>query len=97
MSYRLFILLNFYFISCFSLNISAQTQNYEGVVKDKNGEEIPGVSVLIKGTNNGTITDLDGNFSIQANINDIIQFSFIGYVTKDVKLSTQQNLSVMLV
>ena len=97
MSYKLFILLNFYFISCFSISISAQTQNYEGIVKDKNGEEIPGVSVLIKGTNNGTITDLDGNFSIQANINDILQFSFIGYVTKEVKLSSQQNLSVMLV
>ena len=56
-----------------------------GVVKDAAGETIIGASVVVKGTTNGTITGLDGDFSL-SNVKkgDIIQISFVGYVTAEV-------------
>lgn len=57
----------------------------KGVVKDKTGETVIGASVLVKGTTNGVVTDIDGNFSLTGvNKGDIIQVSFIGYKTVEV-------------
>ena len=54
-----------------------------GVIKDTTGETVIGASVVIKGTTNGTITDFDGKFSLSgANKGDVIQISFVGYVTQ---------------
>lgn len=66
-------------------NMVQQTGNCTGVVKDTNGETVIGASVVIKGTTNGAITDIDGKFSI-ANVKqgDIISISYIGYVTQEV-------------
>lgn len=59
-----------------------QDETCKGVVKDATGEPIIGASVIVKGTTNGTITDLDGNFSLpDAQKGDIIQISFVGYQT----------------
>ena len=59
-----------------------QDETCKGVVKDAAGEPIIGASVIVKGTTNGTITDLDGNFSLpDAQKGDIIQISFVGYQT----------------
>lgn len=56
-----------------------------GVIKDTTGETVIGASVVIKGTTNGTITDFDGKFSLSgANKGDVIQISFVGYVTQEV-------------
>jgi len=58
---------------------------------------LPGVSVVIKGTQIGTQTDFDGNFSISGvNSGDIIQFSFIGYVTQEVQVGNSFNINVSL-
>ena len=57
----------------------AQTITVNGIVKDKTGEAVIGANVLVKGTTNGTITDFDGIFTLNANKGDIIVFSFIGY------------------
>ncbi|MCQ2252874.1 MAG: mucoidy inhibitor MuiA family protein [Bacteroidales bacterium] len=55
-----------------------------GTVCDEYGEPLPGVNVIEKGTNNGTITDLDGEFSLRMNnINNKIQFQFIGYESQE--------------
>jgi TonB-linked SusC/RagA family outer membrane protein len=72
------------------LNTVAQSANVSGTVKDKTGESIPGATVLVKGTQTGTITDLDGNFSIQAAPGDILVVSFIGYSSKEITVLSGQ-------
>ena len=66
--------------------IYAQDRTITGVVVDENGEPMPGVSVVIKGTTNGTVTDLDGKFTITAPIGSILVFSFVGYQTMEVRM-----------
>lgn len=63
-----------------------QNGNCTGVVKDATGETIIGASVVVKGTTNGTITGIDGDFALQnVKQGDIIQVSFVGYITQEVK------------
>jgi TonB-linked SusC/RagA family outer membrane protein len=69
----------------------------KGSVKDQSGEPIVGASVLQKGTTgNGTISDLDGNFSLKVPSNSVIQVSFIGYKTTDVPVNGKTQLSITL-
>lgn len=56
-----------------------------GQVVDANGESLPGVSVRVKGTKNATVTDVDGNFTINTNRGDVLEFSYVGFATKEVK------------
>ena len=70
----------------------AQSITVNGVVKDKTGESIIGANVLVKGTTNGTITDFDGNFTLQANKGDILVISFIGYQSQELPASAQMNV-----
>lgn len=71
--------------SAISLSVSAQTITVTGNVKDTNGEPIIGVSVVEKGnTANGTITDLDGNFSIKVDGKKTLVISYIGIDRKSV-------------
>ncbi|MEN6456460.1 MAG: TonB-dependent receptor plug domain-containing protein, partial [Prolixibacteraceae bacterium] len=68
-----------------------------GKVTDVNGVPIPGVSVILKGTTSGTITDSDGGFTIDvADNNPVVVFSFVGMKTKEVTVGTQTNLIVTL-
>jgi len=60
-----------------------------GVVTDSSGEALIGVSVVIKGTNTGTVTDLDGKYYINAKNGDILVFSYIGYESKAVKVENK--------
>lgn len=74
----------------------AFTQNkVSGVVVDKTGEALIGVSVIEKGTTNGVITDIDGKFVLNVAPNSTLQFSFIGYINQEVKASGT-NMSVIL-
>jgi len=67
------------------VKITQQSGTCTGVVKDATGETVIGASVLVKGTTNGTITGIDGDFSLSGvNKGDIIQISFIGYVTQEI-------------
>ena len=81
------------FVLMFVVQISAQ--NINGLVLAE-GNPLPGASVLIKGTNNGTTTDFDGNFSIQANQNDILIISYIGFSSQEVEIGNQTNLTISL-
>jgi TonB-linked SusC/RagA family outer membrane protein len=68
-----------------------------GTVKDGSGAPIPGVSVLVKGTSNGTTTDTDGKFTITVNSeNDILVISFIGYATQEVAVQNKTSIDVVL-
>ena len=63
----------------------------KGTVKDNLGEGVPGASVQVKGTSQGTITDLDGKFAFSVpNKNATIVISFIGYITVEQKVDTQK-------
>jgi TonB-linked SusC/RagA family outer membrane protein len=77
-------------VSLFSQSITGRILSAE----DKQG--IPGVNVIIKGTNTGTITDLDGNFSIAAQKNDVIVVSFVGMQTQEITIKDKSNLVVEL-
>ncbi len=74
------------FAILFPYSISAQTLTVTGVVYAE-GEPDPviGANVMVKGTSNGTITDFDGNFSLQAKAGDILSVSYMGYKTQEVK------------
>nr|WP_321412211.1 TonB-dependent receptor [uncultured Carboxylicivirga sp.] len=69
----------------FTLNARAQDLKLSGVVTDDTGATIPGVSVVEKGTTNGTITDIDGRFFINVSTNaKVLVFSFVGFDTKEI-------------
>ena len=55
-----------------------------GVIVDTNGDPVIGANVVEKGTTNGTITDLDGKFTLEVNDNSVLQVSYIGYNTQEV-------------
>ena len=75
--------------------LSAQDRTVTGTVSDNNGLPLPGVSVVIKGTQIGTQTDFDGKFKIQASPTQTLVFSFIGMKTQEVK-ATEGTLNVKL-
>ena len=59
-----------------------------GVVTDKTGEPLIGVNVLEKGTTNGTVTDIDGKFTVNMPQGKTLVFSFIGFVTQEIKVTS---------
>jgi TonB-dependent starch-binding outer membrane protein SusC len=74
-----------------------QTRTISGLVSDaKNNEPIIGASILIKNTDKGTISDLDGKFTLEVTDKDIIVVSYIGYTTQEIPLSGQTQISVLL-
>ena len=74
-----------------------QAKTVTGTVKNKaDGFPIPGVSVMIQGTSNGTTTDFDGNFSISVASGRSLSFSYMGFETQVVKVEGQQKLSISL-
>lgn len=77
-------------------DISQQKTKVTGIVEDALGP-VTGASVVIKGTTNGTITDLDGKFSLDVTNGQVIQISFIGYTTQEIKYTGQAALNVNLV
>lgn len=75
-----------------SANAFAQQMVVKGVVKDTTGEPVIGANVVVKGTTNGTITDFDGNFQLNANKGDIITISFIGYQSQEAQAAASMNI-----
>ena len=69
-----------FILSCF---VGFSQQNINGIISDEDGVPLPGVNVVVKGTNNGTSSDFDGNYSITADEDDTLIFSFVGNMTKE--------------
>ncbi len=87
---------------CFTLSILSSTilfaQQVTGTVKDVNGNVLPGVNVLIKGTASGALTDSDGKYDLTVSIDDaILAFSFIGFETQEVPVNGQSEINITLV
>lgn len=73
-----------------------QKRMIRGTVTDPNGDPLPGVTVVIKEAAIGTITDLSGNYSIEASTGDVLIFSFIGMVTQEVTVGSQDVIDLTL-
>ncbi len=66
---------------------ATQQATVKGSVVDENGEPIIGASVIVKGTSQGTVTDFDGNFSLNCKPSDVLVISYVGFLTQEVKAS----------
>lgn len=83
---------------CILFPVSAQENSLKGRVLDaKDGTTLPGASILIKGSDDGTITDLDGNFSISVTPGFSLMVSFMGYTPQEVVFNNQSSLDIYLV
>ncbi|MDR0863840.1 MAG: SusC/RagA family TonB-linked outer membrane protein [Candidatus Symbiothrix sp.] len=79
------------------VNPDPQDVTVSGSVTDATGETLPGVSIAVKGTNKGTISDLDGKYKISVpNKNAILTFSFLGYTTKEITVGDKKEINVIL-
>ncbi len=79
------------------LTINQQKKTVSGLVNDSNGEALPGVTIIVKGTSIGTITDFDGNFTLDIpNDAASLLFSFIGFVTQEIEIGTQTLFNITL-
>lgn len=77
--------------------VAQQTKTISGVVKDANGEPIIGANVVVKGTTNGNITDLDGRFTLNnVPANAVLQISYVGYATQEVAVGNKSSLEIIL-
>jgi TonB-linked SusC/RagA family outer membrane protein len=81
-------------MSC-SLALHAQ-KRVSGTVTDTGGEAVIGANILEKGTTNGTITDTDGRFTLSVSDGAVLQISFIGYLSQEIVVGAQQQLTVRL-
>ena len=73
-----------------------QANKVTGIVKDANGEPVIGANVMVKGQSIGTITDIDGRFVLDAPKDAVLQITYIGYVSQEVKVSGNKELNVVL-
>ncbi len=79
-----------------SVDYKTVQKEVSGSVKDSDGIPVPGVSVVIKGTNRGVATDFDGMFTIEADADDVLVFSSIGYANYEVLVGNQNNIEVVM-
>lgn len=77
-------------------NLHAQQRTVSGKVVLEDGNSIPGVNILVKGTNTGTVTDLDGNYSISVGENDVLIFSFIGLITEEIVVGGRSKIDITM-
>ena len=74
----------------------SSTKNISGVVKDETGEPVIGANVVVKGTTNGTVTDMNGRYSLEVPEGGVLQISYIGYNTQEVKVGSGDVVNVSL-
>src|SRR6476661_1108782 len=95
MKQKLLAVLLLGFFACTSA--FAQNRTITGKVADaQDGLPLPGVSVKVKGTTTGTTTDATGEFRVSAAQNAVLQFSYIGYVTREVNVGENTSLTIKL-
>ncbi|GAO29683.1 carboxypeptidase-like regulatory domain-containing protein [Geofilum rubicundum] len=81
----------------FASMAESQQINVTGQITDRtNGDKIPGVSISVKGTTLGTVSDIDGSYSIMANTGDVLVFSFIGYEILEATVPSSGRVDIVL-
>ena len=82
----------------FLISFSTYSQNtISGTVKDGSNISLPGVNIIIKGTNIGVVSDFDGNFSINASSTDTLLFSYIGYLSQEIQVGANTIFDVTMI
>ena len=79
-----------------SISLMAQERTISGVVKDTRGETIIGANIVEKGTSNGTVTDIDGNFQLSVGNNAVLQISYIGYLTQEINTAGRTTFEIVI-
>ena len=79
-----------------SFSLVSQSITVNGKISDENNEGLPGATIIIEGTTNGTISDIDGNFTLSADINSFIEISYAGYLSKKIRIDGNQFINVYL-
>ncbi len=84
-------------LGCVLTTAAVSAQNtVKGTVLDSEGQVLPGVNVLEKGTSNGVVTDFDGNYKIDVSIGKKLIFSYIGFVSQEIRVDDSSNINVTL-
>lgn len=78
------------------MKLQQSEQKITGIVVDTKNEPVIGANVLVKGTTNGVITDLDGKFILTVPRGAVLQISYIGYITQEIKVTEESNYSILL-
>ena len=89
------VLLTFIVVFLPYIMLGQETIEITGTVTD-NSMSLPGVNIVEKGTNNGTMTDFDGNYTIQTPSNAVLVISYMGYATKEIEVNGQTNIDIVL-
>jgi TonB-linked SusC/RagA family outer membrane protein len=85
------------FLMVITVSVFAQKQNITGKIADSKGEPLPGVTVVVKGTTIGTVSDVDGNYSLSGVSNEtILVFSFVGMIAQEITVGKQTTISVVM-
>ena len=92
-SYKRLTAFALFFLLCGAIH--SQNITINGIVTD-GAMPLPGASVLVKGTTNGTVTDFDGNYEISAKTNDVLVFSYLGYITNEVSVKSRTSINIVL-
>ena len=90
---------NLFFLLFLCSGLFAQqlySQTVSGNITDESGVPLPGANVIIEGTTTGVSTDFDGNYQIQAEQGQVLQFSYIGYTTQSIAVGSQDTINVSL-
>ena len=99
MNLKTTIMLNklFYVLLIFGILMTqAQEKEIKGTVTDVSGA-LPGVSIIIKGTTKGTSTDFDGKYTLKASIGDVLTFSYLGYISKEITVGKSSVINVTMI
>ena len=90
-------LLKLILLSCLFLNFVHAQQTVSGVISDDKGNPLMGVTIIEQGTNNGQVSDFDGNYSIQvSNSESILSFTYLGYEKQEVSIGSQTVINITL-
>ena len=80
----------------FASILHAQVISIKGTITDTNNETLPGVSITIKGTQTGTVSDINGNYTIKVQKGNILEFSFVGMVKQSVTIGKQNVINIQM-
>ncbi len=89
---------NYFLTMLFFVSITALAQTYtvSGVVTDDDNDPLPAVSIVVKGTTNGTSSDFDGKYSLEVSQGDVLVYSFVGYNSKEITADGTSSVDVVL-
>lgn len=98
MQKRLFLSVVMFLIGMFTMGAYAQTHTVSGLVKDKEmGDPLIGVTVSVKGTKNASLTDVNGNYTIQAGESDVLVFSYVSMKTVEQQVGNRKTINITMV